>query len=147
MRKNNAIALMSHIREKANRLLVQELKHRGLCGIVPSHGEIMIRLFGGQSYSMKDLAAQIHRTQPTVTVLVNKLEAHGYLHKEKSSTDSRVTCVRLSEKGRALQPVFAEISAKLNALVYGGMSEAEAAALEEVLAAIDQRLAGPAETK
>jgi DNA-binding Lrp family transcriptional regulator len=67
---------------------------------------------------MKDLADKIHRTKPTVTVLVDKLVELGYVTKEKSYEDSRVTYISLTEKGAALKPVFTEISDTLNALVY-----------------------------
>jgi DNA-binding MarR family transcriptional regulator len=142
MRKNNAVALISRIREHANRLIVGELAARGVEGMVPSHGDIMFHLYKNGYYTMQELAAAINRTKPTVTVLVDKLADMGYVRKEKSAADSRVTIVRPTEKGLALEPVFREISAKLNAIVYGGMSEAEAEAFERTLAAVKGRLDG-----
>ena len=63
MRKNNAIALMSRIREQANKLIVRELRQRGVEGIVPSHGEIMVHLFAAEECTMQNLAKQINRTK------------------------------------------------------------------------------------
>jgi DNA-binding MarR family transcriptional regulator len=142
MRDNNAIALMSRIREKANRLIVAELAKHGVEGIVPSHGEIMLHLFDDRDYTMQELAAKIHRTKPTVTVLVDKLASFGYVAKEKSPTDSRATIVRLTAKGKALGPVFADISTRLNAVVYGGLTEEEAEAFERTLRAVNANLDG-----
>lgn len=142
MRENNAIALMSRIREKANRLIVTELAKHGVEGIVPSHGEIMLHLFGDREYAMQELAGKIHRTKPTVTVLVDKLVTFGYVTKEKSPADSRATIIRLTAKGRALGPVFAAISARLNAVVYGGLTEEEAAAFERTLRAVNANFDG-----
>ena len=140
MKTGNVIALASRIREKANRLIVSELAKRGISGIVPSHGDILIRLFDGQRYTMKDIAERIHRTKPTVTILVDKLVDLGYVVKEKSVEDSRVTFVALTEAGLALQPVFVEISHKLNTAVYRGLSDNQAEVLEAMLQKINNNL-------
>lgn len=137
MRHNNAIALMSRIREKANRFIIRELAGHGVEGIVPSHGEIMVRLFAGKDYTMQELAAEIHRTKPTVTVLVDKLVHYGYVTKEKSLQDSRVTYIKLTERGSALKPVFQDISHKLNNLVYKDLTEQEAILLEKMLVTVN----------
>ncbi len=122
----NLIALMSRITEHTNRMIVEELNAHGIVGIVPSHGGILTRLFTGRQYTMQEMAAAIHRTRPTLTVLVRKLEAQGYVRRQKSEADSRVTFLRITAKGRALEPVFKEISDRMNALVYRGLSEDEA---------------------
>lgn len=122
----NMIALMSRITELTNRMIVDELHAHGIEGIVPSHGGILTRLFTGRQYTMQEMAAAIHRTRPTLTVLVRKLEVQGYVRRQKSEADSRVTFLRITAKGRALEPVFKEISDRMNALVYRGLSEDEA---------------------
>ena len=139
MRHNNAIALMSRIREKANRLIIRELEERGVQGIVPSHGEIMVHLFDGKEYAMKELADKIHRTKPTVTILIDKLVAYGYVLKEKSLEDSRITYIKLTKKGLELRPIFQEISDKLNGFVYDGLTEEEAILFEKMLSTINKR--------
>lgn len=89
---------------------------------------------------MKELAEKIHRRQPTVTVLVDKLIGLGYVSKEKSMEDSRVVFVELTEKGRGLEPIFIEVSAKLNSVVYNGFSEEQAVELENTLEKIKRNL-------
>lgn len=140
MRNNNAVALTSRITEAANRLIVRELEARGLKGIVPSHGGILWLLLTGERYTMQELAEKIHRTKPTVTVLVDKLAQLGYVVKEKSSEDNRVTFLRLTEQGLALQPLFEAVSAVLNKTVYQGLSETEAEQLELLLQKVKNNL-------
>ena len=139
------MALMSRITELTNRLLVAELTAHGIRGIVPSHGGILMQLYSGKPYTMQEMAAAIHRTKPTLTVLVGKLEEQGYVRREKSAADSRVTFLQITEKGRALEPVFREISDKLNALVYQGLGEAESQAMTRRLQQILGRLSDAAE--
>jgi MarR family transcriptional regulator, organic hydroperoxide resistance regulator len=133
MKQGNLIALVSRIKERANCLIIRELAAHGIEGLVPSHGDILTLLFRGGDFTMNELAEKIHRTKPTVTVLINKMAELGYVVREKSQQDSRVTYIRLTEKGLALQPAFAEISAKLNAAVYKGLSADEAGVLESLL--------------
>ena len=131
---------MSRIREQANKLIVRELRQRGVEGIVPSHGEIMVHLFAAEECTMQNLAKQINRTKPTVTVLIEKLVACGYVVKEKSAEDNRVTLIKLTAKGWELKPIFEVISAKMNAVVYQGLCQEEAEMLEKVLTQINGNL-------
>ncbi|PQP89191.1 MarR family transcriptional regulator [Paenibacillus sp. AR247] len=85
------------------------------------------------------LSEKIDRTQPTVTVLVNKLEKVGYVRKVKSKEDSRMTLVSLTPKGKELEPVFQEVSARLNETIYGGLSDKEQVQLESLLEQIFKR--------
>ena len=142
MEQKNMVALMSRITELTNRMIVDELAAHGIKGIVPSHGGILTKLFSGKPYTMQEMAAAIHRTKPTVTVLVGKLEAQGYVKREKSREDSRVTFLHITEKGRALEPVFQEISDKMNAIVYRGLSGEQAEKMEDCLLQMLKRLSG-----
>ena len=140
MKKNDLVALLNRTSEKARRFIVSELEAHGVEGIVPSHGDILIQLFSGEQFTMKVLAEKIHRTQPTVTVLVDKLVNLGYVIKEKSSEDSRITFIRLTEKGLGLQPCFSEISHSLNAALYKGLSSAEVDCVFSILGKINRNL-------
>jgi len=140
MRENNIVALTSRITEKAHKLIIRELEGQGINGIVPSHGGILALLFNGEKYTMKELAEKIHRTKPTVTVLVDKLVELGYVTKNKSYEDNRVTFITLTEKGLALEPMFTEISNKLNAVVYKDFSDSEAEYIEKALKKINCNL-------
>ena len=91
---------------------------------------------------MKELAEKIHRTKANVTVLVDKLVECGYMNKEKSTEDNRVTYVTLTEKGKSLRPVFFSISKKLNRVTYGSLSEEEAESLETMLRKIHDGFPG-----
>lgn len=133
MKKQRLIALSSRLAEKANKFIIAELKKCDLSDIAPSHGDILSLLFDGNAYEMSEIAKKIHRTKPTVTVLVEKLEKSGYVQRIKSDTDARFTNVSLTEKGFALKPVFEEISARLNALAYAELREEEAMLLEILL--------------
>lgn len=142
MKEKDIIALASRLTEKAHKLIIRELTARGIEGIVPSHGGILMLLFNGEKFTMKELAEKIHRTKPTVTVLVDKLMNLGYVTKEKCSEDSRVTWIRLTKKGEELKPSFVEISACVNSIVYQDITDEEVELVQKSLKRIIGNLSG-----
>ena len=130
---NAILSLISKIHEKGNRFIIEELKNNGAEGLVPSHGDILVCLYKNGKMTMKDIANCIHRTKPTVTVLVDKLEKLGYLKREASDEDSRSTNIVLTQKGEDFQATFEKISKNLNEMLYKNLSDKEIEILEELL--------------
>ena len=126
------LSLISKIHEKGNRFIIDELKNNSAEGLVPSHGDILVCLYKNGKMTMKDIANCIHRTKPTVTVLVDKLEKLGYLKREASQKDSRYTNIVLTQKGEDFKPTFEKISKDLNEMLFKNLSEKEALFLEEI---------------
>ena len=126
-------AIFSHasrLRESGNRFILAELEKVGLSDSAPSHGDILVRLL---ACDMSELAKQVHRTKSTVTALVEKLERNGYVLRIPDPEDSRGVLVRLTDKGRALEPAFEAISNGLQRLITDRLSEEEAALLDRLL--------------
>ena len=130
---NAILSLISKIHEKGNRFIINELKNSGAEGLVPSHGDILVCLYKNSKMTMKDIANCIHRTKPTVTVLVDKLEKLGYLKRAASDKDSRSTYVILTQKGEDFKATFDQISNNLNKMLNKNLSENEVKLLEELL--------------
>lgn len=127
------LTLISKIHEKGNRFIIEELKKNGAVGLVPSHGDILVCLYQNDKMTMKEIAEKIHRTRPTVTVLIDKLEKLGYLKREISQNDNRYTYITLTKKGQDFKPVFEKISEDLNNMLYKNLSEEESDILENLL--------------
>ncbi|WP_338541511.1 MarR family winged helix-turn-helix transcriptional regulator [Paenibacillus tundrae] len=140
MPKYNASALIARIRDHVNKRIVHELEQHEVTGIVPSHGDVLMFLYREEALSIKMLAERVQRTQPTVTVLVNKLEKLGYVERHKSAEDSRVTMIRLTEQGRKLEPVFNQVSKQINEMIYSGLSDEQAEQLELLLSSIVRKM-------
>lgn len=129
----NILSLVSKIHEKGNRFIIEKLKNNGAEGLVPSHGDILVCLYRNGKMTMKDIANCIHRTKPTVTVLVDKLEKLGYLKREASDEDSRSTNIALTQKGKDFQATFEKISEELNKMLYKNLSPEESELIEKLL--------------
>lgn len=130
MKKTEAIFLISKIRARADAFILQELAQHEIEGLAPSHGDILRYLYQNDSMTMTAIAHTIHRTKPTVTVLINKLVKLGMVKKVKSPGDSRSVLVELTAKGRSFKPVFASVSKSLTEKVCAGLSEEEIKSLE-----------------
>ena len=130
---NDMLSLASKIHEKGNRFIIEELKNNGAEGLAPSHGDILVCLYQNDKMTMKDIADCIHRTKPTVTVLVDKLEKLGYLKREASDKDSRYTYVILTQKGEDFKATFEKISNDLNKMLYKNLSPEESELIEKLL--------------
>ena len=127
------LSLVSRIHEKGNRFIIEELKNNGAEGLVPSHGDILVCLYKNSKMTMKDIANCIHRTKPTVTVLVDKLEKLGYLKRELSDKDNRCTYIVLTQKGEDFKVIFEKISEELNKMLYKNLSIEESELIEKLL--------------
>lgn len=127
------LSLVSKIHEKGNRFIIEELKNNGAEGLVPSHGDILVCLYKNGKMTMKDIANSIHRTKPTVTVLIDKLEKLGYLKREDSDEDSRSTNIVLTQKGVDFKVIFEKISKELNKMLYKNLSLEESELIEKLL--------------
>lgn len=129
----NTLSLISKIHEKGNEFIVKQLKNNGISSLVPSHGDILVCLYQNGKMTMKDIADKIHRTRPTVTVLIDKLEKSGFVEREISKEDNRYTYIILTSKGKNFQPLFEQISNELNNMLHKNLSESEADILETLL--------------
>ena len=132
---------IARIREKTNALIDKELKSRGIKGIVPAHGSVLhFLLQQGKPVPIKAVVENVRRVKSTVTVMINTLKKHGYVRKLPCETDSRVTYVELTPKGRRLQEDFDAISDVLLSKFYGDMSPKDRARLAEQLESIEDNL-------
>lgn len=123
MKTDATIHYMSRIREKVNEKIQSELEKAGAVGLVPSHGDLLMALYEREALTMTELADRIHRDRSTVTTLIGKLKRLGYVEVRKNPEDARSNCVYLTTKGRALHPIFIEISQALYEREYQGINE------------------------
>jgi MarR family transcriptional regulator, organic hydroperoxide resistance regulator len=140
MNSRKIIAVISSIRGLAHELISRELKRHGISGIAPSHGDILFTLYSKDGVSMKEIARGIGKKKNTVTVLVDKLASLGFVRKEADGADRRTTRVFLTEKARAFQGVFADVSETLIERTLKDFGEPEKDGLMTFLDRIEKNL-------
>ena len=78
------------------------LREAGYAGISRAHLTVLQPLFmRPEGARLTDLAAWAHITKPSMTYLVNHLEAQGYVERAADPDDGRAQRVRLTERGLA----------------------------------------------
>lgn len=133
---DDTVNQLSRTLAQANRYIALKLKERGLDGIAPSHGDVLAQLFSHDEQPMQEVARAIGRDPSTVTALVKKLVAAGYVRTDKGTEDRRATIVSLTGRGRGLRDEFACISASLREVQCRGIGDAELETTRRVLAAM-----------
>ncbi len=80
------------------RLMMQEMRDHGL-----HHGQAMcLRLLSANDgITQRDLAGALHVARPTVTKMLNSMEKAGLVRRRPDAADARLTCVELTQAGRA----------------------------------------------
>jgi MarR family transcriptional regulator, organic hydroperoxide resistance regulator len=136
MKKELIILQIGKIRDKANSFLTRELARCKLKGIAPSHGDILWALFTYGDLPMKKLSEIINRDKSTVTALVNKLINSGYILRRAHESDNRSSIITLTEKGKAMQKNFWDVSETLRKKAYHGLTDEEMETLMHLLTKI-----------
>ncbi len=135
------LALSAALVRNGNRRLLESLRELGVRGIDPGHGDLLGELLraGGEGVGIGELAKSTDRTKSTVSTLVSGLVRHGYVCKEPGGGDRRAVRVRLTEKGKALLPVFERISRRMDEELEAMFDGPELDRLESMLSAISGR--------
>lgn len=137
---DNIIALISAVRDRANKYVTEGMEKRGVRGLVPSHGTILYSLFTKSRLTMKEVADKTGKDKSTVTALVEKLMKEGYIMKEKDTEDSRVTYITLTPLGASLKEDFFSLSRELMDTIYQGFSMEEKVELVSLLSRMKDNL-------
>ncbi|PHR69293.1 MAG: MarR family transcriptional regulator [Arcobacter sp.] len=137
---NKIISIVAKIHSKANQLIIKELKDNNLKGLVPSHGDILIKLYDNvNGLNMKEISVSINKDKSTVTSLVNKLEKLELVKRVKSAIDSRSTLIKLTTKGLDTKHIVLNvISKKLLTQAYLNFNNHEKETLFKLLEKMQQ---------
>lgn len=131
---DQVLYIVSSLRKEAYSFIETELENNGVKGLSYTHGAILFALYNNDGVMrLSDIARIINRKKPTVTVLVDKLEKMKLVKKEKSLSDSRVTMVSITEKGKKLNSLFDAIGIRLKAKAFKGIPAPSQELLVELL--------------
>ena len=100
-------------------------------GITYTQYLVFMVLWEKDGVSVRDLCEELLLDSGTLTPVLKKMEAAGYVTRTRSEEDERVVIIHLTEQGRDLQAEVAKIPSQIGACV--DLSEEEAAALYQLL--------------
>jgi DNA-binding MarR family transcriptional regulator len=83
--------------------------------------------------AIRALALETGLGKSTLTSMLDHLEAAGFIVRERSETDRRVILVKRTDKDRAWQARYEQVSQEMTAIYYAGLSRSEVQAFERTL--------------
>jgi DNA-binding MarR family transcriptional regulator len=108
------------------KFIENKLKENNLTELIPTHGNVLTSLYeSDRKLTMKEIAKKIGKDKSTVTPLINKLIDLGYIQKEKSPIDKRITYISLSPKAREIESTFNNISDQVKETAYKDFTKEE----------------------
>jgi DNA-binding MarR family transcriptional regulator len=105
-------------------------------GLYPGQELLLMRLWAAEPRTPGELARELGVEPPTAVKAVARLEAAGFVTRERSTDDRRVVLVSLTPAGRALRGRVEQIWAELERRTVGDLSAADRARLTDLLSAI-----------
>ncbi len=139
--QTDAGGLAAELRPRLNRV-ARLLRREASLGLTPQQTAVLHTLCDGHPRRMSELADCERVSQPTMSVLVDRLAKHGWVTRETDASDRRAVQVRITPDGTAMAERVAQARIALLAERLAVLSEAERAAIAAALPALD-RLVGP----
>lgn len=138
--ENNFLYSLTSIRQRLFKFMEKGLSQRNIDGIAPSYGDVLFALDQGDTKTVLDVARYTNKDKSTISSVINRLEANGYVVKEKDSSDARFTNLKLTAKARKFKPAMLEISAEMNSRMFMGLTDDEKATLFSLLERISDNI-------
>ncbi|MBE0636204.1 MarR family transcriptional regulator [Candidatus Bipolaricaulota bacterium] len=133
--------LISKIKHLSGRIFARMLKEHGI-EINPAQGRIMFVLWQYDAIPIRTLALETGLGKSTLTSMLDHLEVSGFIVRERSDMDRRVILVKRTDKDRAWQSRYEQVSREMTEIYYAGLSSAEIEGFEQTLNKILSNLAG-----
>jgi MarR family transcriptional regulator, organic hydroperoxide resistance regulator len=94
---------------------------------------ILFKLWSENGVTQSQLASHLHVEPPTVTKMVQRMEAAGLVERRPDSDDGRVSRVYLTKHSRDLEPAVREALRGLEDATVQGLSDMEQVFLRRLL--------------
>ena len=102
----------------------------------PGQERVLFLLWDADGLALSQLAERLGVQAPTVTKMITRMEASGYLERRPAPKDSRVTQVFLTEQGKGVKKAVEKAYAQLERETGEGLSLEERGVLLELLARV-----------
>jgi DNA-binding MarR family transcriptional regulator len=107
----------------------------------PAQAGCLLTLSGADGLSQSDLAAMLNVSRPTVTSMLQKMEAAGTVERRADEHDQRVTRLFLTPMGREVAERMREVHADIINSTVGTLPERDRQTLLQLLDAVNERAA------
>ena len=127
--------LMAKIRQVSGRIFERILKDSNI-EINSAQGRIMFVLWQADDIAINELAQRTQLKKSTLTSMLDRLEAMGYVNRQRSTKDRRKILIKRTKKDKSLESKYVEVSEEITRLFYKGFSKDHVDRFENDLAKI-----------
>jgi len=131
--------LITKIHQLAGRILSRKLKQYGMT-INPAQGRIMFVLWQNDSIPISELAKKTSLGPSTLTSMLDRLESSGFVVRVPCAEDRRMFLVQRTEKDKAFEKLYSELSQDMTNIFYKGFKKKEIDQFESFLSRIFDNL-------
>lgn len=132
--------LVAKIHQVAGRVFSKKLKEYGISEINPAQGRILFVLWETDGIPIRTLSEKTMLEKSTLTSMLDRLEETGYITREPSKADRREILIWRTEKDKAFQKLYLEVSEEMTELFYGELTEKERDQLDATLERVLENL-------
>jgi DNA-binding MarR family transcriptional regulator len=111
-------------------------------GLHPGQEALLMELWRQDGRTQANLAEALGVEPPTVTKMLQRMEAADLVSRRPDASDRRAIRVHLTPKGRRLRNRVEKLWAELEAQTVGGLSDRQQATLRNLLNAMETNLTG-----
>lgn len=122
--------LVAKIHQVAGRIFAKKLKKYNINEINPAQGRILFVLWENDGIPIRQLSEKTLLKKSTLTSMLDRLEDMGYIVRVPSKNDRRKIIIKRTEKDKAFQELYLQVSNEMTDLFYNGLTEKEIDQLE-----------------
>lgn len=132
--------LVAKIHQLAGRIFAKKLKKYNINEINPAQGRILFVLWEKDGIPISELSEKTLLKKSTLTSMLDRLENMGYVVRIPSKNDRRNIIIKRTEKDKAFQNRYIQVSKEMTDLFYDGFIETEIDRFEEYLKKVLENL-------
>ena len=137
----NALPFLLHgLYQRIRSVTYREFNQHGL-EITPEQWIVLARLWQQGGRTVSELSESTLRDRPTMSRILDSMEAHGLLNRTVDAKDARTRIVDLTREGRGLRKKLVPIAKAIVARLEAGIPEADLLTTRRTLRRMFENLA------
>ncbi|MBO7564675.1 MAG: MarR family transcriptional regulator [Clostridiales bacterium] len=125
--------LISRIKQVQSRIFQRLLQESGVEEFNGPQGHILYVLWQKDEVPIVELSQKTGLAKNTLTAMLGRMEEQGLIGRRSAEFDKRQSLIVLTEKARALQGKYDEVSRKMNEIFYRDFTEKEVEKIDQFL--------------
>ena len=138
--KTNAGFTITKIKQLGDRIFEKILSRKNIDAFNGPQGRILYVLWRSDGIPIREVSDKCGLALTSLTTMLERMEKAGLIRREQDGEDRRKTKLFLTEKARALQNDYDEVSNEMSEIYFRGFSSEETDQFEAYLERIRENL-------